>query len=306
MDIKNFLIQKGFDKERIDTVLNAKRYRMIQRRSWHEMRDTPYEEIVDIPLCIKLYNEYNLPFYKIAMLYSVSDVTLREHMLAAGCETKGHACGKNSQNDFFEKRDTPEKAYALGIIASDGSIVKDRKSMTVSITLEANDAYLLKELNEVMQWNSKLIVSHKNDVKPRCIIYAASCKLAQDLMKYGIVQDKSHKDTLFLPHPPLMPEHLMSHYIRGVFDGDGIAYKQGYIGYCGSQTLIHEINEYLTNSLVLTKHSPWYNKSNHIWYTQWSKKEDTKKIADFMYQNVGKLYLKRKYEKVYRRLRPIA
>ena len=77
-------------------------------------------------------------------------------------------------------------------------------------------------------------------------IFINSSKMANDLSQYGIIPNKSHLDSIFLPN---LENELISHFIRGYFDGDGIAKSNGYLGFCGSKTIIQQINTFIVNTL---------------------------------------------------------
>ena len=48
----------------------------------------------------------------------------------------------------------------------------------------------------------------------------------------------------------------------------------------------------------------WHIRNNYVYYCQWGKKKDTMTISDVLYKDCVDLYLKRKQEKIFNRLRP--
>lgn len=298
--IKKILLQHGLDENKIDIALSAKRFRKTEKTDWHIMREH-YEEIVDVPFCIKMYEKYKMPIYKLAMCYGVSDVTLRDYMIKHGVHLKGHACGRNSQNNYFEKIDTRDKAYFLGLLAADGSVVKTKTtSSTISIELKICDRYILERFNQYANLNASMYVDDR-DKSERYALIIHSNKMMNDLAKYGIIPEKSHKDSIFIP---AIKPNLIPHFIRGYFDGDGIANAHGYIGFCGSKTIVEQIHDYFVELYNVNNTKITFNTSNHIYYAQWGKAHDTRIISDVMYHDSVDLYLRRKQEKIFNRLRP--
>lgn len=297
MDIKQFLKNNNFDDNIIETSLNAKRFFKTKKLSWHESRNM----VFDIDLLKKLYLEYNLPIYKIAMLYGFSDVALRDLFIKYSIPLKKHFVGKNSQNTFFEKIDTKEKAYFLGLIAADGSVIESMN--TVAIELKACDKYILEKFIEIASFKATLLKDDR-DGSLRYRLSIHSKNMVNHLKALSIMPRKSTNNSLRISEK--IPKKLIRHFIRGYFDGDGIAKKEGYVGFCGSKTIIEEIHNHLINKLNISRTKITYNKWNGIYYIQWGKKEDTEKLSNYFYKNSDMLFLKRKYNKINKRLnRPL-
>lgn len=287
-------LKNHFDKELIEAVLSAKKYTRILPKHEHGTLNN-----FNTDIAYKLYSEYNMPYYKIGMLYGISDKMIKNLIVSNHkIINRGHCCGKNSQNDYFEKIDTPDKAYFLGFIFADGSIVKNKKSYTLRIEINKNDEYILERFINYANLDAKIQDSNQKDT---CYIVIGSKKIYDDLKKYNIVQDKCHKD----PHIPDINDDLMIHFIRGYFDGDGIAFSKPKVGFCGSCNAIQYMRDYFINKYNLTPNKVTYNKSNHIYYIQWSQKRDIKAFYDALYLDKSNLYLERKYVKIKNNLAPI-
>lgn len=289
--MKNYLLNY-FEEDFIDLVLCAKKYtRLIKQQS-----------DIDMNLCKTLYINYNLPIYKIAMLYGVSDVTMRTYLINNNVELKGHKCGKNSQNNYFETIDTPDKAYYLGLFIADGWL-KDKSTLTkekkeVGIELTQEDKYILERFNTYGHFNAKIITTHKTDKKPRERLCINSCKVYDDLYNLNLRPNKSTINTTSIPN---ISEDLMHHLVRGIFDGDGIAKESGYVGFCGSQLLMTQIRDWLALK-GLKNNKVSFNKDNNIYYVQWASKKDRQLFFDIIYDNKLDLYLTRKYDKIKNKL----
>lgn len=292
--MKEYMLQY-FNEKLIDEVLQAKKYYRIYGETKSPL--SKYNNI-DITICITLYEIYNLPIYKIAMLYGVSDATMRTYLKNNNVDLKGHKVGKNSSNNYFETIDTVDKAYFLGLIVADGSIMdygknKGYEKKVLALELTESDEYIIKKFMEYSNINTKIY--HNNSTRS---IKVNSSKLYDDLINLKVYPNKSHIGTRF----PDIPKELYSHFIRGYFDGDGIANKHGYIGFCGSLDLLTNIKDILISELHINNVKISYNKSNGIYYVQWSAKENCKTLFNYLYQDKNDLYLVRKYEKLYKAL----
>ena len=299
-EIKNILVSNGCNEKIVDEALSAKKFHKTIKRNWHELRKNNFEKVVDIPLCVKLYENKNVPIFRLAMAYGVSDVSLREYMIKHGVNLKGHKCGINSQNRYFQNIDSKDKAYFLGLLAADGGVVWNKKSATISLELKTEDKYIIDRFNSYGNFNAYTCYDRRIK-KDNYRIFIGSTTIANDLSKYGIIQNKSSLNSIFIPN---IERKLIPHFIRGYFDGDGIANKHGYIGFCGSKTIIEQIHDYFIQLYEVSNTKITYNKSNHIYYIQWGKKHDTKIISDVLYYDCDDLYLTRKKQKIFNRLQP--
>lgn len=298
--IKKILLAHGLEERRIDQAFSAKKYKMtLPKHDWHDIH-YKFESIVDADFCIHMYENECVPIFRLAMAYGVSDVALRACMIRHGVKLKGHACGSNSQNDYFENINTRDKAYFLGLLAADGSVVWRKNSNHITLELIAEDDYIIKRFVEYAKLDVWSTYDNR-DESSRYRIDFSSDKMCQDLAKYGIVQKKSHKDSIFIPE---IDTRLIPHFIRGYFDGDGIAKTSGYLGFCGSKTIIKQIHDYFVELYDVSNTKITFNRWNGIYYIQWGKKADTMKIADVLYHDCVDLYLRRKQEKIFSRLRP--
>jgi len=295
--IKKEFLTKCPDEKIVNEILASKKYRRFPQK--HDCHYEKIEDITDIPWSIELYEKYKVPIYKLAMVQGVCDTSLRKAMIVKGCQMRGHQCGRNSDNPYFEKIDSHDKAYFLGLIIADGSITHYRKSWAFNISLQEDDKYILEEFNKVANLDLGLTIEHKEDVRPRYRLQVWANKMVDDLKKYGVIEDKSHKDT-YIPYG-LVPDEFIPDLIRGYFDGDGIAYKLGYVGFCGSKTFVYQVHDYFVKKHGFNDVAVTYNTSNHIYYVTWASKKDTKKFLDIIYKDCGSLFLTRKRAKIEQR-----
>lgn len=128
--------------------------------------------------------------------------------------------------NFFEKIDTEEKAYWLGFIYADGYVNVTKYNSELGIELQYSDNNHLKKFNKSLngnievtdRWRNGAFNYNSDRMFHMCQIRLYKRKLVDDLSQYGIVNNKTYiKQHL----SELIPQHLLQHFIRGFFDGDG-------------------------------------------------------------------------------------
>jgi len=113
-------------------------------------------------------------------------------------------------DNFLSNIDTPDKAYLLGWIASDGSI----RETGICVVIRDYDIEVLKALRAIVDTNLP-IAERDNKVS----LTINSSKIAQDCRRHLKLPDFGSKHSL-VKYPELC-EELDVYFIRGYFDGDG-------------------------------------------------------------------------------------
>ena len=192
--------------------------------------------------------------------------------------------------NYFENIDTEEKAYWLGFIAADGNIRKDFHKLRIELNIK--DIRHLEKFREALFGNMpiKEWVRYKNH---SCYIEINSVQMCKDLLKYGITPNKSLSLKIQFDK---IPEHLISHLIRGYFDGDGslnMYEKDGYehweISFIGTKHFLNYIMNFFNKRHTIS------TCGNNFRFN-FKKGEDIKDILDTLYKNAT-VYLDRKKEK---------
>lgn len=118
--------------------------------------------------------------------------------------------------EYFSRIDSEEKSYWLGFITADGGIIRGPKTNALRVELNSRDAAHLERLAYALGSNKRITPTKRNCVG----ISFDSRKLLDSLDLLGIGPRKSA-----IVNPWNGPRHLMRHYWRGMFDGDGSIYK---------------------------------------------------------------------------------
>lgn len=203
------------------------------------------------------------------------------------------ACRKYTLNEnFFESIDTPEKAYILGFLLTDGNVNSKRGSIT--ITLSAIDLEHLRRIAKEMGSNSEIKVERSSGRNGRKVAdYASlriySTKMIKDLGKYGMIDNKT-----FSVKRPDLPDSLMPDFWRGCVDGDGWVESRGVIGLCGTKDLVESFREYIRP--LVGSEANVYSVGN-IWAIQYNGSRVSPKVVGVLGYDENRLSLPRKLEK---------
>lgn len=217
--------------------------------------------------------------------------------------------------NYFDIIDSEEKAYYLGLIAADGTIVKNNtinkgkisKSKILNISLQEIDGYILEKLNQAICPYKKLVLYDlkiKNWSK-RITFRVSSIEICNQLQKYNIEERKTFKEYSI----PKIPKQLVPHYIRGFFDGDGCCYKKlinhhkhtkkgNYTNKVSFASLTRTILDSIQTELNLGKVYERKKSGNrqNIFILDIERKVEVQQFYNYIYKNAT-IYLKRKKEK---------
>lgn len=253
----------------------------------------PYSEYENIK---NKYLKGDILIEDLAKTYQVSFRNMRRILKKIGL--KGDSSRRrgnlNANRDFFEKIDTEEKAYFLGFLYADGHI--DPKRNFFKINLHKKDKEILEKFKNLLNIKRELT---KHGFQSFQLTFQNE-KIVRDLQKLGLHNHKSfHLD---FPTFDQVPEHLMNHFIRGYFDGDGwlsISKNKNKFtfGIIASLNFNQSIKNYFLKyniNLNITDRSNRYSQPLSEISSTGNKK--ALMILEILYQDAS-IYLKRKYER---------
>ena len=196
-------------------------------------------------------------------------------------------------NDNFFTNLNSISAYWAGFIAADGVLSQRDKNLTIA--LNKRDTKHLYKFIKAVKSNARVsYVKSNNSV--RISIY--SKPLYNSLIKLGITPNKS----LTIAHVGV-PLSLMSHFIRGVFDGDGwingrrVTHVQ--FGIAGNRPFLQRIQDTLVRNCNINKVKLYplsqRGKAHKLQYTG----SQIFRILNFLYKKSSyQTRLDRKYQKM--------
>lgn len=194
---------------------------------------------------IKQYLEEGKNLEQIGKEFCAKADTISKYLKSWGIEIKPKGCCKNRKvnHNFFSSIDTPEKAYFLGLLFTDGSVTLDKqRSPNIAIELVETDIDILDKFKQTIGSNSKFSYNKRDNRKQGTYTFSIRSKqFAEDLAKYNIVPNKTYTvDEIIIPN-------FEKDFLRGFIDGDGsIYYSDGswHINVCGhSQNIIKQISQ---------------------------------------------------------------
>lgn len=133
---------------------------------------------------------------------------------------------------FLDAIDTPEKAYFLGWIFTDGCVAKD--NTTIRINLHYQDKLVLERLNNIigsdkplklLDYTDKLVELPNQEMGYRKNQYALiihSGRLWRRIQELGCPPAKSK----ILQYPTWVTKEIFPFFLRGVLEGDGYIFKK--------------------------------------------------------------------------------
>ena len=215
---------------------------------------------------------------------------------------------------FFDKIDTRNKAYVLGFLYADG--YNNRINNTIVLSLNRKDEEVLLKIRGAVDSNKPLYhhdYIHSDGVERHMSeLTFASKHMCEQLEKWGMTQAK----TFTIDFPDFLSDDLVSHFIRGYFDGDGcvsetkdLTRRPGVkcpITMMSSMQLCMHMQEYLLKNQNIdfkVNHPTGHSELNGI--IRSSSKENIIKFINYIYKDAD-LYMKRKHSKCLEILKKIS
>ena len=132
------------------------------------------------------------------------------HRATKGVKTLYRKNGLN--HNYFKGEMTPEKAYILGVISSDGNLYKSTK--TISIAFNISDIDTLYWIAEIIGSNKNIIQNNRND---NCVqLRVTSYIMYNDLKDFGFIERKSF-DGFYFDFSRIIGYE--NYFLLGLYDG---------------------------------------------------------------------------------------
>lgn len=190
-------------------------------------------------------------------------------------------------DDYFENIDTEGKAYFLGLMYSDGSVMEHQ------FYLKLKDEDVIQQFKQELKAEAPI---RRIETPWDAYILSISCKkLCQHLINQGCVPNKTR-----VIQVPKLREDLYRHFIRGFFDGDGCLQLQDKIYHCrfdltsASLKFLEQLRPTIT-AKAITNGSLQKETNYDVWHLNYSGHQVVQ-ILDWLYED-SHFYLKRKYNK---------
>lgn len=222
----------------------------------------------------------------IAKKYNVHADTIRYYIRKYSIDKKiiKNKNKKYSFNEnYFENIDTKNKAYILGVFASDGYLKDNR---TVVFQFNEKDKELIDKIILDINYVGKI---HYIEKKKQYALRLNSSKMYKDLVNIGFSNNKTF--TSFIPKTFDM--ELTKHYIRGLFDGDGYIGERQAKLVTASEILKNQIIDFFKKEFNVEL---WNKKYNNTFHIVFNKKN--RNLLFWLYDEAD-LFLERKKKSLY-------
>jgi transposase len=263
---------------------------------------------------IEVVEKFKTGNYSYAMLSKEFNITLssiRSLIKRRGVEAPKESYFYNSKRKYtlnqhyFDIIDTEEKAYFLGLLYADGCNYEYRN--TVVMSLIEVDKEILEKFNYAIGSNRPLMkVNVKTDKRQEQYrIHFDSKLLSKSLSKLGCHYKKTF--TLSFPTEEQVPSHLIRHFIRGYFDGDGSVSwwrtkkKNRFVAsidFVSTELFCIFLSEYFIENIGITSKIKKRHKdrNNTIRQLNIHGNKQIIKFLNWLYQD-SSIYLQRKFNK---------
>lgn len=264
----------------------------------------PYNKLTesDKDNIISIYynpNYKNFTFKQMANLCGVSERAFSRVLTEKGINTKLKNRYKIENEKYFDEINTENKAYFLGLLFADGYVGNENQ-----IIIELRDLGNTKRILDTFVSELKSNIEIKiNDNKNKTTsgfntnntflkISFSNKYINGALKKLGL---GNHKELSRFNIPKeVIDNKLQSHFIRGLFDGDGSSHiknkncktPQKCISFMGNDSLLSEIREILVNELNVNRNdirkSPNSDKISEL---RFGGNKQVEKISNYLYNN---------------------
>ncbi len=205
----------------------------------------------------------------------------------------------NQKNINYKVKWTPEFAYAIGLLTTDGNLSKDGRHLNFT----SKDLFLIRIFKHCMNLKNIKIgkkASGFTTKKKYYYVQFSNVRLYRELLKIGLSPKKSK-----ILSAVLIPSKYFFDFLRGCFDGDGSSYGYWdprwpnsfmfYITfYSGSLSHIKWLRTRLKSLLKINGH---ITSGKRVWQLKYAKQE-SKILIPKMYYNKKLPLLERKYKKI--------
>lgn len=231
--------------------------------------------------------------------YNCTRPTLSKYLKKDGVEVKSNNYRYSYNTELFKRVDNEQQAYWLGFLYADGYVQKRKR---IELALAIKDIKHLEKYRdfvcpELPIETRKISTGDKQFSCVRVIVFNKI--LHANIISLGCTNAKSK--TLTFPSTSQVPEHLLHHFIRGYFDGDGsvsldISRNNLHVSIAGTEKFLHDLNIVLFQNIpsyTLTKlHKPI---NCNMYLLQKGGNKQLKGFYNYLYKN-STIFLERKKE----------
>lgn len=216
-------------------------------------------------------------------------IPLRDKSMAREIVYKKNKIKVNREYDKnIFKEWSPKMAYLLGLIFTDGNIAynQGKNKLYKRFSFSQTNVDFFNKVCRLFSFSGKTYLNKTNQCQT---MYISNVDMVNDLEKLGLHPNKS-LDIKF----PEVPNEYVSHFIRGIFDGDGSKMQNRLTIVSASKKFLESIYEVLKKNDIESKFYSYQYYTLRI-----NKKSEINKFFNFIYKDKGDMYFEKKYLKFY-------
>lgn len=252
---------------------------------------------------VEIYLSENISQVELGKRYNISGAGVGGILKRRGIKANHKVRHKYTLDySFFDIIDTEEKAYFLGFLYADG--YNNQEKGSIALALQSEDKEILEKFNTLLKSNRPLflIKSKKESHKDKFVLNITNRNMSNRLGELGCVQRKSL--ILKFPTSDQVPEHLLRHFIRGYFDGDGCCSicktKRKFqltVSILSTLEFCQKITSVVINNMnISTRISKRFKDSVNCYNFDINGTQQCMKFIEWLYHD-SSIYLKRKFSK---------
>lgn len=218
---------------------------------------------------------------KLAEYYGVSTSAVRQKLRKYGLsDGSKRRPPKYKVNEEFFRKWTPEMAYTLGFILTDGHIAQN------SVIISQKDIEPLTYIQRAMESDSPIYFTngiHNFAVHRKSMV--------EDLAAFGITPKKS-----ITVEMPSIDSAVLSDFVRGVIDGDGYVHPKGYVVTITSGS--RNFADGITKELTAIGFPFNIVEDGKVYRIKLSGKENVKRLGEWLYTDLAEFSISYKRERM--------
>jgi len=258
---------------------------------------------------LNLYNIEKKSVRSISKLFNYSYTVIYRVIKESGVPIRGNGfTARKYEYDihFFDVIDTEEKAYWLGFMYADGYVTIRGNTMQMCLTLSTNDKGHLEKFKKSLKSNLTIRDYVSNTTFASNTRYSrltvSNNHICEQLIKKGCTRNKTNVVTF--PTSDVVPNHLVHHFIRGYFDGDGCLTGSRHkkrdvfvyqIKIMGTKEFLEVLHEKLPVNRTLYLRQRYDDMKSNNWCLEIGGKKQVESILNYMYKDAT-IYLDRKMD----------
>lgn len=234
---------------------------------------------------VRLYTEKDYSTKKIANLFGYNTrKSITDKLKRHGVNIKSNKKTRNESKSYYdfslEEITSKEKAYLIGLLLTDGYVIKNYEGIGLSLT----DRDCIDFLADYIGMEYYTRKSRKKHHLTRYRIQLFGKRFANQAKRYGIIKNKTYD----CPAPKLIKSEIqyIPYILRGAIDGDGWVRKDGkefFLSSAAEEFIKWSLNAFYDLGFRDLNFRHKKNDSNGIYIIRTARQENIKLLNELIY-----------------------